>query len=201
MRTLNNATLDLIKSFEGCRLKAYKDSVGVWTIGYGHTSAAGGLQVSSGLTITQAQADTLLEKDLIKYQSYVEAAIKVPVNDNQYGAMVSLCYNIGPGNFAKSTVVKKTNASDWKGAAAAFSMWNKAGGKVLAGLTRRRADEAKLYLKPSEKVSTLEVSVPQKSTETPVAPPVADTEPTEKTSWLSALINLAMVLFNGKAGR
>jgi lysozyme len=145
----NKAGIDLIKQFEGCRLKAYPDpGTGgePWTIGYGLTSAAGIIKVYKGLTITQAQADEYLVKSLEKYENAVSKAITKEPASNQFGAMVSLCYNIGPGNFAKSSVVKKFNAGDTAGAANSFLLWNKAAGKVMAGLTRRREAEKKLFL-------------------------------------------------------
>lgn len=142
----NKAGLDLIKSFEGKRLDAYECSAGIWTIGYGHTSAAGAPEVKAGLKITDAEADAILARDLTKYEAAVDKAVAAPLSSNQFAALVSLCYNIGPGNFAGSTVVRRLNASDVKGAADAFLMWNKAGGREMAGLTRRRQAERKLFL-------------------------------------------------------
>lgn len=142
----NKAGLDLIKSFEGLRLETYKCSAGVDTIGYGHTSAAGHPKVGKGMKITEAEAEQMLAHDLGKYEDAVEKGLKVTPTGNQFAAMVSLCYNVGPGNFAKSSVLKKINAGDIKGAAQSFLAWNKAAGKVLAGLTRRREAEKKLFL-------------------------------------------------------
>lgn len=145
----NKAGIDLIKQFEGCRLKAYPDPATggePWTIGYGLTSAAGIIRVIKGLTITQEQADQYLVQSLAKYEEAVSKALTKPPTANQFGAMVSLCFNIGPGNFAKSSVVRKFNAGDTAGAANAFLLWNKAAGKVMAGLTRRREAEKKLFL-------------------------------------------------------
>lgn len=147
----NAAGIALIKEFEGCRLKAYPDPATggePWTIGYGLTSAAGIIPVKRGLVITQAQADEYLVKSLAKYEDAVSKALTKPPTPNQFAAMVSLCFNIGPGNFAKSSVVRKLNAGDVAGAANAFLLWNKAAGKVMAGLTRRREAERKLFLKP-----------------------------------------------------
>lgn len=202
MRELNTDTINLIKSFEGLRLNAYQDSVGVWTIGYGHTTAAGNPAVTKGMVITNQQAEDLLRSDLRKYQAYVEAVVKTVVNDNQYGAMVSLCYNIGPGNFAKSTLVKKVNAKDFAGAQAQFAAWNKAGGKVLSGLTRRRASEATLFAKPSVNASPSPVqTIPEVPAivqppldHVPVAPPVASTKPT----LLGAILKLILAMFGRK---
>ena len=142
---VNQATIELIKRNEGCVLHAYQDSVGVWTIGYGHT----GPEVVEGQTITQEEAEQLLRQDLGRFQDAVASAIAGGATTaNQYGAMVSLCYNIGPGNFHTSTVLRDHKAGNYPGAADAFLLWNKAGGKVLAGLDRRRHEERSLYLTP-----------------------------------------------------
>lgn len=145
----NKAGIDLIKSFEGCRLKAYPDPATggePWTIGYGLTSAAGIIKVKKGLTITQEQADAYLVQSMAKYEEAVSKALKMAPTANQNAAMVSLCFNIGPGAFAKSSVVRKFSAGDIAGAAKSFLLWNKAAGKVMAGLTRRREAEKKLFL-------------------------------------------------------
>ena len=149
MRKLNKASVDLIKEFEGWRSQAYKDSVGVWTIGYGHTSMAGSPTVSSGMVISLETGEEILRRDLQKFQSSVEKYVKVDLNDNQYGALVSFTYNLGERNFSKSTLLKKVNAQDWSGAANEFRKWNKAGGKVLKGLVRRRDAERLLFLTPA----------------------------------------------------
>ena len=145
---VNAAGLDLIKSFEGLRLKAYKCSAGVDTIGYGHTSAAGEPKVTPRMTITAAEAENILKRDLTQYERAVTKAVTVKPTPNQFAAMVSLCYNIGSGNFAGSSVVRRLNAGDVKGAAEAFLLWNKVHGRALAGLTRRREAERKLFLTP-----------------------------------------------------
>jgi lysozyme len=155
MNKINKETLNLIKEFEGLELKAYKDDVGVWTIGYGHTADAGDPKPVSGMVITAKQAEDLLLKDLKKYEADVQRYVKVPLNDNQYGALVSFDYNLGPGNFSKSTLLKKVNAKDFEGAANEFKKWNKAGGKVLKGLTRRRAAEKALFRKPGNGTSVV----------------------------------------------
>ena len=146
--SVNAETTELIKRNEGCVLTAYQDSVGVWTIGYGHT----GPDVRPGLKITQENAEQLLRKDLERFEDGVSSAIGKGVcsTANEYGAMVSLAFNIGLGNFRKSTVLREHNAQNKPAAADAFLMWNKAGGKVLAGLDRRRHEERSLYLTPEE---------------------------------------------------
>jgi GH24 family phage-related lysozyme (muramidase) len=110
---------------EGFKTRAYKDSVGVWTIGVGHTSAAGPPAVKPGMTISKAEVDAILSRDLVKYENAVNAAVRVVVTQGQFDALVSLCFNIGPGGFAKSTVVRRLNAGNHRGAADAFLMWNK----------------------------------------------------------------------------
>lgn len=145
--TLNDASLDLIKDFEGWRAKAYKDAVGVWTIGYGHTSMAGPPNVKAGMVITKKEGEKMLQKDLQKYAKAVDDAVNVTLTDNQFGALVSFCYNVGPTNFRKSSVLRYVNAGNFKGVPARLKLWNKAGGRVLRGLTRRRVAEGKLFLK------------------------------------------------------
>lgn len=146
---INKEALALIKTYEGLMLKAYKDPVGIWTIGYGHTADAGPPVPKAGMVLTKAGAEALLIKDLRAYEAAVHKAVKVPMTDNQFGALVSLCYNIGPGNFAKSTLVRKLNAGDINGAAAQFDVWVNAGGKRLQGLVNRRNAEQALFKKRS----------------------------------------------------
>ena len=146
---INQATVDLVKRFEGLRLTAYQDSVGIWTIGYGTTAAAGvGIAPKAGMTITEAQAEAYLRAGLEKFAAQIRPMIKVPVTPNQFGACLSLAYNIGPGAFARSSVLRHLNAGNLERAKASFALWNKAGGKVLAGLVRRRAAEAALFSTP-----------------------------------------------------
>ena len=132
--------LDLIKSFEGLRLSAYKDVVGVVTIGYGTTSG-----VKMGDTITKERAEELLREDVARFESQVLRLVKVPLTQGQHDALVSFVYNLGAGNLSNSTLLRLLNAGDYAGAAAQFDRWNKAGGKVLAGLVRRRAAERALF--------------------------------------------------------
>lgn len=144
----NRPGLSLIKKWEGFRSKAYQDSVGVWTIGYGHTSAAGAPVVRPGMTISRAEAERILARDLRQYERAVSEAIgNARVTANQFAAMVSLCYNIGPGAFKRSSLVRHVRNGDMDAAAKAFALYRKAGGKVLEGLVRRRADEAALFRK------------------------------------------------------
>jgi lysozyme len=141
---MNRAGLDLLKEFEGFRGKAYRDPVGIWTIGYGFIEG-----VREGQTMTRAQAEARLKRELVKYETAVTEAAP-DANENQVAAMTCLAFNIGVTGFLKSTVLKAHRRGDEQAAARAFGLWNKAGGRVFAGLTRRRAAEAALYLKPVE---------------------------------------------------
>ena len=143
---INAAGMALLREFEGCKLVAYQDVAGIWTIGYGHTGPA----VQMGLRWTKERAENQLLADVAVFAQGVGAACKVDPNDNQLAAMTCLAYNIGLGAFRKSTVLRMHNASKFAEAASAFSMWNKAGGEVRAGLTRRRAAETGLYLTPMD---------------------------------------------------
>lgn len=144
MRT-SAAGLDLIKSFEGLELAAYLCPAGVWTIGYGHTDAAGPPKVVPGMTVTRNEAESLLKSDLIKYERAVSSAVKVPLTQNQFDALVSFTYNCGIGALQKSTLLKRLKRGEYDAVPAELMKWNKAGGKELAGLTRRRRAEAKLW--------------------------------------------------------
>ncbi|MEG1856302.1 MAG: lysozyme, partial [Acinetobacter sp.] len=139
--------VDLICSFEGKRLFAYDDGVGVWTIGFGTTVYPNGIRVKKGDTCTEAQAKAYMQNDLKKFEQAVNGAVNIPLNQNQYDALVSLTYNIGAAAFSKSTLVKKLNAGDIQGAADQFDVWINAGGKRMQGLVNRRAKEKALFLK------------------------------------------------------
>ena len=130
----------ILKFFEGCRLTAYQDSVGVWTIGYGHTKG-----VYDGMTITQEEAEQMLLAELEEYEGYIEKYVTVPLTQNQFDALVVWVYNLGPTNFRNSTLLKELNAGNYNAAGQEITRWNKAGGKVLAGLVKRREAEAKLF--------------------------------------------------------
>lgn len=135
-QTINDVGLKLIESFEGLRLTSYQDSVGVWTIGYGHTKG-----VTQGQTITQQQAEAFLQQDL----AVAEAAVNghgLALTDNQFAALVSFTFNLGGGNLNK--LLKNGLAA----VADRILLFDHAGGKALAGLTRRRAAERALYLTP-----------------------------------------------------
>lgn len=140
-RGLNNAGLRLIKEFEGCKLEAYQDIVGIWTIGYGHTRTA-----RAGMKITKEQAEELLLEDLKSCEATIYREVKVRLTRNQFSALVSFIFNLGSGAFQKSTLLKKLNTTDYSGAATEFLRWNKAGGQEVPGLTRRRQAERELFL-------------------------------------------------------
>lgn len=122
---LSDQGVDVLCDREGCRTTAYKDSVGVWTIGYGHTSAAGPPTVTSGLTITKEEAKNIFRRDVATFEAAVDKAITKPMIQHEADAYVSMAYNIGAGGFSGSTTVKKFNAGDKAGAAEAMLMWNK----------------------------------------------------------------------------
>ena len=144
---LSRQGLALIKSFEGFRAKAYICPAGVLTIGYGST----GPHVRPGLVVTEVEATALLAKDAARFEKAVNT-LGVKLTQNQFDALVSLAFNIGVGNFNSSTLVRKLKAGDVSGAAAQFAVWNKARVKgvltALPGLTKRRAAEAALFVKP-----------------------------------------------------
>jgi lysozyme len=138
---VNQKGLDLLKHFEGLSLTSYKDIVGRWTIGYGITEG-----VVPGMVITVEQAQEMLQNALEPREAAVSAMIKVPVTEDEFSALVLLAYNVGLANFKKSTLLKLLNAGDKSGCAKEFPKWNRAGGKEVAGLTRRRLAEQALFL-------------------------------------------------------
>jgi len=146
MANVNNLSysdqgLALTEHFEGLRLTAYQDSVGVWTIGYGHT----GPDVKPGLTITQEQASALLLRDVAGAVAAVNRLVTVPLTQNQFDALVDFTFNLGHGNLASSTLLRELNAGNTAGAAAQFLVWVYAGGVQLPGLVKRRQAEAALF--------------------------------------------------------
>lgn len=141
--------LTKLKSWEGLRLKAYKDSVGVWTIGYGHTSSAGSPVVKEGLVITEEEAEKILLKDLKVFEKAVKESVTVPLNENQYWTLVSFCYNVGETRFKSSTLVKKLNKGEYSEVPKELMKWvygTENGVKVkIKGLVNRRASECGLW--------------------------------------------------------
>lgn len=145
---LNKAGADLIKEFEGCKLKSYQCSALRWTIGYGNTFYEDGKPVLPGHAITQEKANQLFELISADFSAKVSKLVPSHITPNQFGALTSFAYNCGVVNLQKSTLLKKVNANhNDPSILAEFMKWNKAGGKVLAGLTRRREAEANLYFK------------------------------------------------------
>lgn len=145
-RTITSAGLGIIRLFEGLKLKAYKCPAGKWTIGYGHTGA----DVTPGLVITRDRADELLAADVKKFEAAVSRGAIGATTQSQFDAMVAFAFNVGAGNFNSSTLLKMHNAANYKGAQGQFGRWNKARNDngvlvELAGLTRRRAAEARHY--------------------------------------------------------
>ena len=132
--------LSLIKKFEGCELEAYKCAAGVWTIGYGSTKG-----VKEGDTITQEEADSLLLHEMDEYESYINDMVKSDLKQNEFDSLVSWVFNLGPSNLSSSTLLQKLNNKNWDEVPAQIKRWNKAGGKVLQGLIRRREAEALLF--------------------------------------------------------
>lgn len=133
--------INLIKKFEGFKSEAYLCPANILTIGYGHTK-----NVQKNQKITADEGEKLLIEDLVVFENDIKSLVKVPLNQNQFDALVSFTFNLGAKNLASSTLLKKLNKSDYAGAASEFLKWNKAGGKVLNGLTARRTAESQLFL-------------------------------------------------------
>jgi len=132
--------LALIKKFEGCELKAYQDSVDVWTIGFGHTK-----DVKEGDEINQEHAEFMLDEEMPEYEGYINNMVKVPLEQNQFDALCSWVYNLGPTNLKNSTLLTVLNQERYKEVPQEIKRWNKAGGVVLNGLIVRRQAEALLF--------------------------------------------------------
>ncbi len=142
--------LDLIKRFEGLRTTSYRCPAGVWTIGYGHTSMAGPPTVAAGMTISEAEASAILQRDVETFAREVAACLGVRLNDSQFSALVSFAYNVGIGSFRKSSVLAAINAGDFSAVPRRLQLWVKAGGRRLSGLVKRRAAEAELFATPDK---------------------------------------------------
>ncbi len=166
MREINQAGFELIKSFEGIldgdpttvNLDPYLDPIDIWTIGWGHAIRVGsdflrGRENRARARalypggVTRAQAEVLLRADVLDKCRDVEAAVKVPLTDNQFSALVCFTYNVGSANLSRSTLLRLVNERNFVAASQEFVKWNKADGKVLEGLTRRRKAEAELFMK------------------------------------------------------
>lgn len=193
MKTSSNG-IALICQFEGFENTAYLDSVGVLTIGYGHTSMAGPPVVKSGMTITDQEGKDILALDLAKFEAMVLKCLMRSPSQNQFDAMVSLCYNIGEGNFSKSTVVRQFNAGDFEAAANGFSLWIHAGGKVLPGLVTRRGKEMVLFKTPS-KSATAPSPIPAPTIPKPRLPMPAPYSLGPIAAFLAIIIPIILNLF------
>lgn len=148
MNKLTQAGFGLIKAHEGLRLKAYPDpgtKGEPWTIGYGHTSAAGVPKVTPDMVITKEYAEETFKRDLKTFENHVRFSVKTPITDEQFSALVSFMYNVGPTTFDKSSVLRAVNAGRFDLVPAKLALYNRAGGKVLKGLVRRRAEEGKMF--------------------------------------------------------
>jgi lysozyme len=156
---ISQVGINLIKSFEGCRLNSYQDVGGVWTIGYGHTS-----NVHANMSITQQQADAFLEQDLQRFSQAVSSAVKVPLNQYQFDALVSFCYNVGVTAFTTSSLLQRLNRGDYSGACSELDLWIHAGGKVVQGLVNRRNAEQVLFNRTVETTKTQPTLVTQNYT-------------------------------------
>ncbi len=149
MRTINQAGLNLVEQFEGCRLTPYLDVANIPTIGIGTTHYPDGTAVSmEDSAITKEQAYSYLQSHLQKDCDAVSGMVKVELNDNQFAALVSFVYNLGSGALASSTLLKRLNSGDMARAADEFLKWDHAGGVIVAGLVRRRQAERALFLHP-----------------------------------------------------
>ena len=191
---INEKGLDLIKRFEGLRLNAYRDAVGVWTIGYGHTGRAGAPAVRPGMRISKAVADEILQRDVNRFARAIAPHITAPVNANQFSALVSFAYNVGPGAFRRSSVLRAVNARNHAIVARRLGLWVKAGGRTLNGLIARRAAEAVLYNTPLEPAAgpATPPAAPQKRSEP--APRQVPVEPQTGKPAHHSTINLAALI-------
>lgn len=169
----------LLTAREGVRLKAYKDSVGVWTIGVGHTAAAGPPVPSAGTTITAAECDAILMRDLVQYETAIEKALTVAVAQHEFDALVSICFNVGP-KFANSTCMRLLNRKDRGGAASAIMLWNKP-----SEIIERRQGEQKQFLTPY----AAPISRPAPAAITPKPAPATPTAPPRPRSWVDILLS------------
>jgi lysozyme len=143
----------LLKKFEGCKLSSYRCPANVCTIGYGHTSAAGAPEVTDGMKITQKDADDILRRDLVKYETAVYGMVQQPLTQHQFDTLVDFAYNAGVGALKSSTLLKKVNAAQFDDVPTELMKWTKGGGKVLPGLVRRRQAESAWWTSELEKQS------------------------------------------------
>jgi len=191
--TVNKATINLIKKFEGWRSNAYPDPASggsPWTIGYGHTTAAGLPTVGPGLTITKQQGEEILQRDLVKYEDAVISKLMVDLTDNQFGALVSFTYNVGPTKFNHSSVLRKVNEGLADEVPSRLLLWNKA--KIngvlteMSGLTKRRKAEGELFMTAQQSTQPLPDST--------MPPPVDDSFPAKPVHWIQRLADILSAL-------
>ncbi|WP_295732044.1 glycoside hydrolase family protein [uncultured Bartonella sp.] len=161
-RQISQHGLDKLKQWEGLKTKAYQDSKGEWTIGYGHTAKAGSLTPVKGMVITKEDAESLLLKDLTQYEAAVENNVNVKLNDNQFAALVSFAFNVGINAFKKSTLLKKLNKGNFDAVPTELMKWTKAGGKKIQGLVNRRRAEGYLWMEGAFVTSKDVVPKPKK---------------------------------------
>ncbi|NOV15862.1 lysozyme [Ensifer adhaerens] len=184
-RRINAAGLALVKQWEGLKTKAYRDVAGVWTIGYGHTSAAGVPVVKPGLVITEARAEEILRADLATFEERVSRLVKVPLTDNQFAAIVSFDFNTG--KLDKSTLLNRLNAGDYDAVPLELMKWVYAKKKRVTGLVNRRSAEAGLWAK-GEFVSSNTV---------PAAPKAPEVVTKENVSWAAGILSTVAFAFTG----
>ncbi|RNI30942.1 lysozyme [Rufibacter immobilis] len=144
---ISNNGINQIKKHEGVEYRMYRDVAGYPTIGVGHLILATEKHLLTK-TLTESEVDELLRKDIARFEKNLNAVVKVPLNQNQVDALLSLMFNIGSGAFNKSSILKRLNQKDYLRAANNFTLWNKAGGKVVQGLVNRRLQERTLFLSP-----------------------------------------------------
>ncbi len=186
--------LRLIMRFEGFRAHAYRDPVGIWTIGYGHTSMAGPPRVHRGMVVTRAEAAAILRRDVDMFAGGVRRLVRVELTDSQFSALVSFAYNVGLGALARSSVLKAVNARQFDAVPRRLALWVKAGGRRLPGLVKRRAAEAAMFVAPGPHTATHEPVVPDK----PAGPlqPVEGKPMLESTTGWAAVLSALAGLFS-----
>lgn len=174
MLGMTPVSVKALKRLEGLRLETYTDSVGINTIGYGHTSSK---HAFAGNKITKAKAEELLEEDIKEAARAVDSYVTVPLSQDQRSALIMLTFNIGVPNFRKSTLLKLLNKGDYNGAADQFLVWRKAGGRVLQGLVNRRAEERAMFLSGMETQTTEDELESNIEADPPLKPPVTSSKP------------------------
>lgn len=189
---INKKTEDLMVFYEGERLTSYRDTGGIWTIGVGHTSDSK-FAVKKGQTITREFSRELLRHDLKEAENFVNTLVKVPLNENQYGALVSFTFNLGGGSLKISTLLKKLNAGNYKAIPSELNKWVFDDGVKLAGLVKRRKAEGELWNTPTTVpvVAPTEARKPVQRVEPVVVPNVPQKEPSESGAFLKVLAALA----------